>query len=109
MGTCESKECSDNIDIQQLKKYLTEYIEIYCVKDLKYSCMVWEFIAGFSEYIFRVKNYTIPNQLPVLMAIINDTFDTTYSHSLSLKGMVNEKIHRSAYMYISGLRIKQMP
>lgn len=109
MGTCESKEITDHLDYPQLQNYLTEYIEIYCVKDPKYSCMVWEFIAGFSEYIFRVKHYRIPNQLSVLMKLINDTFNTVYPNTLLLKGMVNEKVHRSAYMYISGLRIKQMP
>lgn len=109
MGTCESKESVDNINHQQLQTYLEEYIEIYCQKDPKYSCMLWEFIAGFSEYILRVQHYRIPSQFSTLMTIINSTFDTVYPNILLLKGMVNKTIHRTAYMYVSGLRIKQMP
>lgn len=40
MGLCESKENDHNIDYERLKRYVSEFVEIYCEKDHKFSCML---------------------------------------------------------------------
>jgi hypothetical protein len=108
MGCVTSKQY---IDYQRLKNYVVDFIETYCEKDVKHSCMFSDFIAAYSTYIFSIKKYSLPNDLNVILFIIESSLQSTYPNTFYMKGMRHIKSgeQNPCYMYISGLKIKQMP
>lgn len=110
MGLCNSKN-PETIDYDRMKKYVCEFIEIYCEKDVKSSCMFSDFIAGYAGFITNDRNYPVKINFNVMLYIIESTFRSVYPNTFQIRGLrqylYTDQI--ATYLYISGLRIKQMP
>jgi hypothetical protein len=111
MGLCNSKDAKSDIDYERLKKYVGEFIEIYFEKDPKYSCMFSDFIAGYASFLLNDRNYSIKTNINVMLYIIESSIRSIYPNTFQIRGLRHyiDSNQIASYLYISGLRIKQMP
>lgn len=111
MGLCNSKKTENNIDYDRMKKYVGEFIEIYCEKDPKYSSMFSDFVAGYASFLINDKKYAIKTNINVMLYIIESSLRSVYPNTFQIRGLrhylYTDQI--ATYLYISGLKIKQMP